>query len=111
MFPSLSPGQPAPHVHRRHGVRAPAGPWPGRPSPTALKRPVVCVVVERKARAPIALALEELQPGDLPFYRAVALGQGEPRGDRGEVLPQPGGDANHHLNHIAVPGAMPPTPC
>jgi hypothetical protein len=35
----------------------------------------------------IALALEQLEPGDLPFHGAVAPGQGEPRGDRRQVLP------------------------
>jgi hypothetical protein len=40
---------------------------------------------EREASPAIALALEELRTGDMPFDGAVAQGQGDPRGDRGRL--------------------------
>jgi hypothetical protein len=42
---------------------------------------------ERETGPAVALALEQLQTGDLPLHGAVAPSQGEPRGDRGQVLP------------------------
>ena len=52
------------------------------------------------------LAFEELQAGDLAFHRAMAPGQGESRGDRGQVLLQLAGEAGHR---IAVGGRRDPS--
>jgi hypothetical protein len=55
----------------------------------------------------IALALEQLEPDDLPFHGAVAPGQGEPRGDRGQVLLQPASEAGQRVE-AAVGGRRDP---
>jgi hypothetical protein len=53
---------------------------------------------EGEAGPAIALALEPLQPGDLPLHGAVAPVQGEPGGDRGQVLLPPTGKAGQRVD-------------
>jgi len=53
---------------------------------------------ERTAGTAIALALEQLQTVDMTLDRAIAPGQGEPRCDGREILPQALGKAGERLN-------------
>jgi hypothetical protein len=64
-----------------------------RPSPRPLGGLPRVPPSKREARASIALALEQLQTGDLPFDGAIAPGQGETRFDGREVLLQALGEA------------------
>src|SRR5687767_14504764 len=62
---------------------------------------------EGRAGPAIALALEQLQTGDLPLYGAVTPTQHEACGDRGQVLLQPAGEAGQRLD-AAVGGRRDP---
>jgi hypothetical protein len=57
----------------------------------------------------IALALEPLQTGDLPLHGSITPRQGEPRGDRGQILLQPAGEAGQRID-AAVGGRRRTTP-
>src|SRR5262245_59084292 len=72
---------------------------------------------EPDARPAIALALEQLQAVDLALDRPIAPGQGEPRCDRLELLPQALGKACKRLNpargglgHPGLQGITPALP-
>jgi hypothetical protein len=59
---------------------------------------------EGRAGPAIALALEQLQTGDLPLYGAVTPTQREARGDRGQVLLQPAGEAGQIAEGLRLLG-------
>ena len=51
-----------------------------------------------EASPAIALALQELQPGDLPFHGALTPRQREPGGDGGQVLLEPPCEADEGVD-------------